>query len=456
MNYSIVDIETTGGSHGNRITEIAIVKTDGEQILSKYETLINPEVFIPKSITLLTGITNSMVEDAPRFEEVADEISQQLNDTVFVAHNVSFDYGIIKNHFEDIGVAFNKKKLCTVRLAKGIIPGHNSYSLGKISADLGITNSNRHRAMGDALATVELFHILNQRDKDNFVEYSLNQLNREATIPPNLDKKEYEELSEKPGVYYMLGPNMEVLYVGKAKNVKQRMTTHFNEKSRKKSELLRRIHHVSCTETGNELVALLLESDEIKKHFPPYNKAQKFKHQNYHVCYYEGQDGVLRIDVFLKKYANNSIMSFSSMVMAKDFLYKLVEKNELCPKHTGLERTKSNCYLGDECKLCNKEESIEDYNARVIAVRDEMEAKESLLIVGQGRTKQEKSIVYIDQGDYKGFGFIDSDQNFSIEDMIDCIQPYKNNNDIKRIMNGFLANPIPRSYELISVSKVET
>ena len=143
MIYTIVDIETTGGSHGNRITEIAAVKTDGTNILSEYESLINPEVFIPKSITLLTGISNNMVADAPKFEDVSDEFYKFLEGTIFVAHNVSFDYGIIKNHFEDLGTAFNQKKLCTVRLSRTIIPGYPSYSLGKICTNLGITNGSR-------------------------------------------------------------------------------------------------------------------------------------------------------------------------------------------------------------------------------------------------------------------------------------------------------------------------
>ncbi|MFB1003945.1 MAG: exonuclease domain-containing protein, partial [Bacteroidia bacterium] len=245
MIYTVVDIETTGGSHGNRITEIAAVKTDGKQVLESYETLVNPEVFIPKSITLLTGISNHMVQDAPKFEDIAQAFLAFLGDTIFIAHNVSFDYGIIKNHFEDLGITFNKKKLCTVRLSRGIIPGHASYSLGKICPALGIQNHSRHRAMGDTMATVELFHHLLTEDKDDFVYYSLNQLNKEAMLPPNLDKKEFEELPNTAGVYYLLGEKMEILYVGKAKDIKKRIVTHFSEKSRKKSELLRSIHHVS-------------------------------------------------------------------------------------------------------------------------------------------------------------------------------------------------------------------
>lgn len=447
--YTIVDIETTGGSHGNRITEIAAIKTDGKQTYEKYETLINPEVFIPKSITLLTGISNSMVDSAPRFSEIANEFLAFLEGTVFVAHNVSFDYGIIKNHFEDETIPFNMKKLCTVRLSRGIIPGHPSYSLGKICGALNIENRSRHRAMGDAMATAELFHHLVEVDKDEFLYYSLNQLNKEATLPPNLEKEEFENLPNTAGVYYLMGPNMEILYIGKAKDVKKRIVTHFTEKSRKKSELLRKIHHVSCVETGNELVALLLESDEIKKHYPPYNKAQKAKINNYQVCYYEGQDGVLRVDVFLKKYAKNTIQSFSSMVMAKDYLYQLVEKSQLCPKYTGLERTKEACYLGSACQICSGKEDHEAYNSRVLEAIDTKKEKMNLWIVGPGRTREEKAIVSVQEGDYKGFGFINVDAQPTHSDMQDCIKPYATNTDIKRIMSSFLNNPIPRMYGVL-------
>ena len=454
MIYTIVDIETTGGSHGNRITEIAAVRTDGENILGSYESLVNPEVFIPKSITLLTGITNAMVQDAPKYEEIASEFLAFLEDSVFVAHNVSFDYGIIKNHFEDIGVPFNKKKLCTVRLSKGIIPGYPSYSLGKICGELGIENKSRHRAMGDTMATVELFHYILTKDQENFVYYSLNQLNREATLPPNLPKEEFENLPNTAGVYYLMGEDMKILYVGKAKDIKKRIVSHFTESSRKKAELLRKIFHVSYQETGNELVALLLESDEIKKHYPHYNKAQKNKSSDYHVCYYEGQDDVLRINVFLKKFAKNSIQSFSSMVMAKDYLYKLVEKSNLCPKYTGLERTKEKCYLGDICPLCSGIETKDEYNARVMQATDNKEDKLSAFIIGPGRNIAEKSVVSLVEGDYQGFGFVGSDTNLSQIDLAECIKPYQNNNDIKRILNSFLVNPTPKIFRILEVESV--
>jgi len=453
MIYTVIDIETTGGSHGNRITEIAAVKTDGLRILDSYETLVNPEIFIPKSITLLTGITNAMVQRAPLFEDIADDLVAFLDNTVFVAHNVTFDYGIVKNHFEDLGYTFNKKKLCTVRLARTVLPGYASYSLGKLCTDLGIENHSRHRAMGDAKATVELFHHIITQDKDDFIFLSLNQLSGEASLPPNLPKEEFEKLPETAGVYYLLGEDLKILYVGKAKEIKKRISTHFTESSRKKAELLRKIYHVSYQETGNELVALLLESDEIKKHYPPYNKAQKHKSNDYHVCYYEGQDGVLRVDVFLQKFAKNSIQSFSSMVMAKDHLYKLVENTKLCPKYTGLERTKETCYLGSACALCSGTETMEEYNQKVMAATQTLQNKRNVYIVGPGRTREEKSVVRLVDGDYTGFGFVAEDLSISQEDLHDCIKPFKNNNDIKRIVNGFFAQPIPKVFRLIKIEE---
>ena len=455
MIYSVIDIETTGGSHGNRITEIAVIKTDGSAVLDTYHSLINPEVFIPKSISLLTGITNDMVDAAPRFHEVADELLQFIDQTIFVAHNVSFDYSIIKNHYEDCRKSFNQKKLCTVRLAKHVLPGYDSYSLGKLCRSLNIDILNRHRAMGDAEATVKVLQRIIEADESDFIGHSLNKQNRETTLPPNLSKEEFESVPESPGVYYLLGQHLEKLYIGKAKNMRQRITTHFTEKTRKKSELLRKIHHVSYTETGNELIALLLEADEIKRHFPPYNRAQKFGSNNYHVCYYEGQDGLLRVDVFLKKYASKSLQEFTSMVAAKDFLYRLVEKEGLCPKFAGLEKRKERCFLGDSCDLCNQKVSIEEYNQRVIAVKELFE-KKNLLILGYGRSEEEKAVVSVVEGQYAGFGFVHQSEAHHLESLQEAVKPYRNTKDTQRIIKQFLNGKPGSQYQVMDLSLSKT
>jgi DNA polymerase-3 subunit epsilon len=159
--FAIVDIETTGGSpETSRITEIAIFLFDGKDVVKEYTTLINPECFIPPNITRLTGITNEMVTDAPRFYEVARRIGEFTEDAIFVAHNVQFDYKFVQAEFKRLGYSYSRKTLCTVRLSRKYLPGYSSYSLGNICGELGIPISGRHRAAGDALATVKLFQKL--------------------------------------------------------------------------------------------------------------------------------------------------------------------------------------------------------------------------------------------------------------------------------------------------------
>jgi DNA polymerase-3 subunit epsilon len=167
------------------------------------------------------------------------------------------------------------------------------------------------------------------------------------------------------------------------------------------------------------------------------------------VCYYEAQDGILRVDVFLKKFAKNSIQSFSSVTMAKDHLYQLVEKNNLCPKYTGLERTKGKCYLGSACAICSGTETSAEYNKRVLQATENKQKQQNIWIVGPGRTREEFGVVSIVEGDYAGFGFIETTSVSSPDELRDAITPYKNNNDIKRILNGFLNNPIPKMYKML-------
>lgn len=167
--YAITDIETTSGSNKTgKITEIAIYIFDGEKIIDSMVTLINPECYIPPYITEITGIDNRMVADAPKFYEVARQIVEITSNRIFVAHNVNFDYNFIRKEFNELGFEFKRQKLCTVQLSRKYLPGHRSYSLGKLCSELGIAINGRHRASGDALATVELFgRILNQHSLQN-------------------------------------------------------------------------------------------------------------------------------------------------------------------------------------------------------------------------------------------------------------------------------------------------
>lgn len=174
--FSIIDIETTGNSYKyGKITEIAIYQHNGQQITDSFTTLINPEIDIPFFITELTGIDNLMVKDAPRFYEVARKIVEMTQGRTFIAHNVSFDYKFIQQEFARLGYDYKRKTMCTVQLSRKLLPGHKSYSLGKICAELGIEINGRHRAAGDALATVKLFEILLEKHAE--LETPQNKLN---------------------------------------------------------------------------------------------------------------------------------------------------------------------------------------------------------------------------------------------------------------------------------------
>ena len=278
--YAIVDIETTGGyAENHRITEVAIYHHDGIQITDTYHTLVNPGRNIPYYITGLTGISTEMVLDAPTFQEVAEEIFLRLDGKIFVAHNAHFDYSFLKKELEQSGYNWQSKKLCTVRLSRKIIPGLRSYSLGSLAESLGIEIVNRHRAGGDAAATVKVFDQLLRRDHDGFIVKTLKRNSGETILPPNLPKEEFDRLPALPGVYYFQNARGHVIYVGKALNIKKRIAGHFTGDAREwsRSKIRNEIHHINYELTGNELIALILESQEIRRLWPKYNQAQKFK-----------------------------------------------------------------------------------------------------------------------------------------------------------------------------------
>ncbi len=208
-HYAIIDIETTGGrAQRDRITEIAIVLHDGEQVVQKWESLINPECYIPHGITELTGITQEMVQDAPKFYETAREIVELTQDAIFVAHNVRFDYGFLCEEFKRLGYTYSRKQLCTLRMSRQAFPGLPSYSLGKLAASLGVRLDNRHRAMGDASATAEIFRMILQKHQlREEIQVMINMGIRESKLPTGISLEKIHALPESCGVYYLHDEN---------------------------------------------------------------------------------------------------------------------------------------------------------------------------------------------------------------------------------------------------------
>ncbi|MEO6313495.1 MAG: exonuclease domain-containing protein [Chitinophagaceae bacterium] len=330
--YAIVDIETTGGhAMANGITEIAIVLHNGRETEGRFHTLINPQLTIPRYISVLTGITNEMVYDAPLFAQVADKIFNLLQDRIFVAHNVNFDYSFIKHHLQAAGYDLNTRKLCTVRLARKAFPGFASYSLGNICRDLSISITDRHRAMGDTLATVQLFERVLQEDTTGIVASMLKGRNKEQYLPPHLPAPDIDQLPHSAGVYYFYNQKKKIVYVGKASDLQQRVKSHFsnNDSSKRKQEFLRNIHSVSCKECSSELAALILESTEIRRLWPQYNRSQKKYHHEYGLYTYEDQNGYLRLFIEKKKKHLVPVYTFNLLHEGQVLLKKMIDEFEL-------------------------------------------------------------------------------------------------------------------------------
>jgi len=444
--YSVVDIETTGnGYRGQKITEISIFIFDGKVVVDEFTSLVNPEQNIPAFITNLTGITNAMVRNAPRFYEIAKKVEEITKDTIFVAHNVNFDYNIIKDEFKSLGFDFKRKKLCTVRLSRKIIPGLRSYSLGNICADENIPINGRHRAKGDAEATTELFRRLIERDDQFIINSFLNPRSRQATLPPLLDKKVVDNLPETFGVYYFKNAAKEVIYVGKANNIKQRVISHFYDKKKKEQNMCLETADISFTKTGSELLALLLESSEIKKIYPKYNRAQRRAGEAVGLFSYEDQKGIIHLAYNRLKLVPNPLTKYYNVSEARNYLEFLCKEFELCPKYCHLQTNVSSCfhYQIKECKgVCCNKETVADYNKRVKeAIKSIGLGAENLIIKEQGRTKNEIGFALILDGIYKGFGYLDASQDEQLtnpEDYQFFVNPKKDNRDIQRILTSYL------------------
>ena len=443
--YSVVDIETTGnGYKGQKITEISVFLFDGEKIIDEFTSLVNPEQAIPYFITNLTGITEAMVRTAPKFYEIAKKVAEITKDAIFVAHNVNFDYNIIRDEFKSLGFDFKRKKLCTVRLSRKIIPGLSSYSLGNICKAEGIEIAARHRAKGDAEATIELFRRLLKRDDNFTINSFLNAKSREATLPPLLDKKVVDKLPERHGVYYFKNEQKEVIYVGKANNIKQRVISHFYDKKKKEITMCLETADISYTETGSELIALLHESSEIKHLYPKFNRAQRKAGEAVGLFSYEDQRGIVHLAFNRLKLTPNPLMKFYSMAACRSMLEKVCEVFELCPKYCHLQTNVNACfhYQLQQCKgICTGKEAVESYNKRVYeAIKSLGLQTENLVIKESGRNNKEIGFALILNGIYQGFGYVDKNQDMKEpNDYLLYVKPQKDTRDIQRILKSYLA-----------------
>ena len=439
--YAILDIETTGGQFNEEgITEIAIYKFDGHEIVDQFISLVNPEIPIQPFVVKLTGINNAMLQSAPKFFEVAKRIIEMTNDCVIVAHNASFDYRILRTEFRRLGYDFEARTLCTVELSKKLLPEQPSHSLGKLVRALGIPMADRHRASGDALATVKLFKILLEKDLEKEIVKDFIKLEIEKGIAPKL-LDIVAKLPAKTGVYYIHNEKGNLVYIGKSRNIKKRINQHFTGTSTKCKKIQTEVFTVTYDETGSELIALLKESEEIKINKPIYNRAQR--KSIFQLALYAEKDKNGYINLKLQKAdgRKKEITSFTSLQEGKNALFRITSHYNLCQKLTGLYHSKTNCFQYNikECDgACIGEISPEEYNTRVQGFIDKNSFEnQNMVLVDRGRTINERSAVLIENGIYKGYAFYDLNYQINNIDILkNIIIPMQNNRDVRNIIQG--------------------
>lgn len=441
--YTIIDVETTG--QGNKITEISIFKYDGKQIIDEFTSLVNPETFIPDYITALTGIDNLMVSNAPTFSEIAQDILAITEGTIFVAHSVNFDYNVIRNEFKNLGIDFRRKKLCTVRLSRILIPGHKSYSLGKICNALDIEINGRHRARGDAEATVTLFErLINTKDSQTVFNDFLKKSSKEATLPPHLPSSVFNDIPNEAGIYYFKNKKGKVIYIGKAKDLKKRVIGHFYNKTERELNLCRETADIDFELSGSELIALLMEDAAIKKHFPEYNQASKRNPKAYAIFSFEDRNNIVHLAYNHLKATPNPLLTFYNITDCRKFLEHLCTQFELCPKYCHLQEGVAQCshYFINNCKgICIENEPVNDYNTRVQnAIKHTIDNSKDVVLKEKGRHPEEEAFVLIKNSVYLGYGFIErSEQIISTEQLENYLNPQKDNVDVQKILRSYMS-----------------
>jgi DNA polymerase-3 subunit epsilon len=445
MHYVIIDIETTGGNPKNsKITEIAMYKVENNQVIDEFVTLVNPETPIPYFIVRLTGISDQMVRNAPTFPEIAKKIIDFTEGCIFVAHNVGFDYSMVRAEFKSLGYTYARPTLCTVKLGRVIIPGHKSYSLGNITKDLGIYIDGRHRAGGDAFATVQLFQLLHTKNIE-IVQRMISRNEHSKDLHPKFDQETIQEIPAKTGVYLFYNEFNQIIYIGKSKHIRKRVIQHLgNTKTKKGSKMRSEITRIEFELTGSEIVALLRESQLIKKHTPIYNR--KLRKNLFPLGLFNTTDekGYIQLEIGnLSKKNQLPITVFQSLPEAKKYLQSKVKQYKLCQKLTQLYPTQHECfgYQINECKgACIEKESTDEYNERVSNLINTLKFNQSnFIIVEQGRTKTEKAVILIQNETYRGFSFIPANYlEHPFEKWEDKIAIEKEDRDAKQIIQSYL------------------
>ncbi len=383
-----------------------------------------------------------MLRSAPKFYEVAKRIVEITDDCILVAHNAQFDYRILCMEFRRLGFEYERPSLCTVELAKDLIPNQPSYSLGKLVRSLGIPVADRHRASGDATATVKLFKMLLDKDSNKTIIQESIRLNPKHQLEPrHIDI--IAKLPSETGVYYIHKADGEIIYIGKSNNIKKRINQHFTNTNSKSKKIQLQVAAVTYETTGSELVALLKESEEIKRNNPIYNRALRRKIFTHALYSFVDDHGYLNLKIDIADGRKKPITTFANRQSAKSFMFHMVEEYKLCQKLTGIYNTKTSCFKYDikECAgACIQKEAPEQYNKRVeVLINKNSYNNKNMVIIDKGRDIDERSAILIENGIFKGLGFFNLNYQINNMEILESIiTTMENNRDTQHIIQSYL------------------
>jgi DNA polymerase-3 subunit epsilon len=447
---AFVDIETTGTvATGDRVTEIGIVRVIDGRLEEEWSTLVNPETTIPPEIQFLTGITNAMVADAPTFAEIRHEVLDRLRDHLFIAHNARFDYGFIKNEFRRLGTPFSAEVLCTVRLSRKLYPEHRHHGLDAIVERHLLSGANRHRALGDARLIWEFVQAVYGQKPTDEIDAAVRQLLKTPSLPPQLPADALSRLPEGPGVYLFYGVNELPLYIGKSRNLRERVRSHFSSDHRSANDLRLscEITRIEIEETAGELGALLQEARLIKTLLPHHNHRLR---RRVGLCALRlpeepGPPEYVIRTRFLAEEVDGFYGPFASRRKAKDVLMDLAAEHGLCWGQLGLERRDGPCFarqLGRCRGACVGIEAAADHHVRL------RQALQPYAIppwpfagpIGIRETNEEdgrEELHILDNWCHIGTARAEHE----VEEMLESPRPQGFDPDIYRIVSGCLASP---------------
>lgn len=445
---AFVDIETTGTSvTRDRIIEVAVLRVENGEIVDRYESLIDPGTYVSPFIEAYTGIKREELEKAPTFSSIAETLLELFAECTFVAHNVRFDYGFVKNEFQRLDLPFSAKLLCTVKLSRQLFPHEKQHNLSAIIQRLSIDCPNRHRAMGDVEATWQFYNYATQTVGTTHLQETVTSLTKRSSIPPQIDKEAVDKLPNSAGVYIFYDDRHYPLYIGKSVTIRDRVLSHFasDVSAAREMRLSQQVHHIEAIETAGELGALLKESQLIKDMQPLYNRKLRQSRDMVAALVQENEGNYMQVNIATLDKRNlpepRAIFAlYKSRKQAKNALLSLAKEHQLCHKLMGLESAVTACFpyqLGWCQGACIGKETPVRYNLRLLDAFQKTRMKQwpfpgEIAVVEYDESADRSETFYINQWRFVGHQLNDLERTSIAIDF---------NYDIYAILSRYILSP---------------